>query len=620
MATYVLDIAGNSTGALTKYNTLAAKAHDTTKRFQGQLGHLNKAQKSYGDSLNLSNRFLSRFMALASGYALYNLGRSIIERTAEFDALRTALSFASGSLELGAVNMKHVEQTATKLGLALMPAVEGYTKLTAAAKGTVLTQLDVRDLFQGISKAVSVLALNSEKAHGTYMAFEQIMSKGVVSAEELRRQLGDRIPGAFQIAARAMDMTTTELDKLIRSGSLLSEDFLPKMARQLNEEFTPGIEKAGNTLRANLNKLQNQFLLLKVNMGTIFIPELVKAITKFKDLDDELQAGIMWLKRNKNAIYSIAKAMVVATAVMASYAIGMKLAAAANIYFWASANPLAAAGLLVAGLAAHYHLFAEKVDEATESQLRFNTAKKLGKSTQKTFEDLKDLIKVKQRGGLEDPEKMEINVLAQSLIDDIALANIKIKRGQDMGKSFSAQRDLTGMITSDTLASDAKEYWYNRETGDTTLNWGWRSNLLSGGAVANKFNAGVYSAFGYEKPVKDINAIAEKMNLAATWQSVADMTAKNQFTILEVQKLVEEVTGLKLGSRGTDGPKKKGMAEVLGGGNRIINIHIAKQIETFVNNFEVGPDMNVEEFGERIKEKVLEVMLEAMNEANNLAP
>ena len=56
-----------------------------------------------------------------------------------------------------------------------------------------------------------------------------MISKGKVQAEELRGQLGERLPSAFQLAAKAMGMTTAQLDKFMADGKLTAEDLLPKL-------------------------------------------------------------------------------------------------------------------------------------------------------------------------------------------------------------------------------------------------------------------------------------------------------------------------------------------------------------------------------------------------------
>ena len=55
------------------------------------------------------------------------------------------------------------------------------------------------------------------------------MSKGNVQAEELRGQLGERLFGAFNLAAKAMKMSTKELNKALEQGQITAKDMLPKL-------------------------------------------------------------------------------------------------------------------------------------------------------------------------------------------------------------------------------------------------------------------------------------------------------------------------------------------------------------------------------------------------------
>ena len=93
--------------------------------------------------------------------------------------------------------------------------------------------------------------------NGTYLALEQMLSKGKVTTEELRRQLGERLPGAFGIMAEAIGVTTQELDKMLRAGEILSADALPKFAEALEKAY--GIENIENvrTLQAETSRLSN---------------------------------------------------------------------------------------------------------------------------------------------------------------------------------------------------------------------------------------------------------------------------------------------------------------------------------------------------------------------------
>ena len=83
------------------------------------------------------------------------------------------------------------------------------------------------------------------------------MSKGKVTTEELRRQLGERLPGAVGIMAAAVGVNVNQLDAMLKKGELLSAEVLPKFARALESAY--GIETIENitTIIAEQNRVQN---------------------------------------------------------------------------------------------------------------------------------------------------------------------------------------------------------------------------------------------------------------------------------------------------------------------------------------------------------------------------
>src|SRR5262249_2765500 len=105
--------------------------------------------------------------------------------------------------------------------------------------------------------AARALQLSQQDTSGVLLAVQQIMSKGTVQAEELRGQIGERLPGAFQIAARAMGVTTAELGKMLEQGQVLSTTFLPRFAAQLERELGGGAEAASKTFSAALARFGN---------------------------------------------------------------------------------------------------------------------------------------------------------------------------------------------------------------------------------------------------------------------------------------------------------------------------------------------------------------------------
>lgn len=128
-------------------------------------------------------------------------------------------------------------------------------------------QRQAKDVFESIAKASAVMGLSAEQSGGVLLALQQMISKGTVQAEELRGQLGERLPGAFQIAAKAMGVTTAELGKMLEQGQVVADDFLPKFARALNESLGGAAEKAADRLDAAVNRFGNAWDRLKQAAG-----------------------------------------------------------------------------------------------------------------------------------------------------------------------------------------------------------------------------------------------------------------------------------------------------------------------------------------------------------------
>src|SRR5690606_11806388 len=105
-------------------------------------------------------------------------------------------------------------------GAAIVTTTERYTKFLAAAKQSNVSLNDTEEIFGTMTKAAGALGLKTHELEGIFLALEQMLSKGKVTTEELRRQLGERLPGAFGIMASALNVSTSELDRMLRAGEV----------------------------------------------------------------------------------------------------------------------------------------------------------------------------------------------------------------------------------------------------------------------------------------------------------------------------------------------------------------------------------------------------------------
>lgn len=192
-------------------------------------------------------------------------GRAVIDVQVAMDRFTSSIAMASGSSSNAAAEFDHVRSLSNRLGLEMMSTANAYASFSAASRGTSMEGLKSREVFDAVAGVTAKMGLNAEQSGGVFLALSQMMSKGVVSAEEFRQQLGERLPIATAAGARALHVTTAEFTNLLNSGKLLSEDFLPKFAVALNEMGGGG--GPVNTLQASLNRLSNNWTDLKLNLA-----------------------------------------------------------------------------------------------------------------------------------------------------------------------------------------------------------------------------------------------------------------------------------------------------------------------------------------------------------------
>lgn len=264
------------------------KASAEAQKYYQQMTSLNKAVgdfklnvgnyptaavRNFAETFNQNFRDMKGQMAsFALGYISFqgalNAGTRIKNDVIAFDSLNKSIEAVSEKTGDYALNQQFLAETSERLGQKTLDYSKSFKSFFAAFTESGGGAQEARDIYEAAAESSANLRLSQEQTNGVMLAFGQIASKGKVQAEELRGQIGERIPGAFGIAARAMGMTTAELDKVMSKGELYSKDFLPKFAKELKKTFGTGGE-AVTGLQADLNRLDN--MIAKIGSNKKFI-------------------------------------------------------------------------------------------------------------------------------------------------------------------------------------------------------------------------------------------------------------------------------------------------------------------------------------------------------------
>lgn len=193
----------------------------------------------------------------------------------------TALKNVSGSTAEFADNQKYLISVSKKYGTNVNDLSAAYAKFTASAKLAGMPLSVQKSLFESVSRATAAFALNSEDTNSVFLALSQMMGKGKIQAQELRLQMGEKLPVALQAMAKAAGVSVGELDNMMQKGELLSGKVLPNFGKAL-DEMIPNADT--DHLETSVNKWQNaKIAFLKATPVSdtykLFIDSLTGALT-----------------------------------------------------------------------------------------------------------------------------------------------------------------------------------------------------------------------------------------------------------------------------------------------------------------------------------------------------
>lgn len=182
-----------------------------------------------------------------------------------------------------------------KLGIDIGVVSNSYTRFAVAAKAVGLSLQDSKFIFESVAKAGRVFHLSADDMNGIFRALEQMLSKGQVYAEELRGQLGERLPGAVALFAKGMNMTTAQLMKAMENGEVSGEaviNFAREQAKAIDAQLETA-SKGVDAMEARTRNAMTMFQLALADSGYIdAYVNLLQKVTDFLNSSDGKEAAV----------------------------------------------------------------------------------------------------------------------------------------------------------------------------------------------------------------------------------------------------------------------------------------------------------------------------------------
>ena len=237
--------------------------------FQQLNGTVRKSSSAFNElygasrkSMSLFQRIRGEVLALSASfvglYAAFSQVDQTIKAFQTLEAVQNRLGAVfEGNTQKVAAEVRFLREEAIRLGTSFQVLGDEYSKLAVATDAAGFSQESTRKIFLSVAEAGRVNKLSMENMSGIFLALQQMISKGKVSAEELQRQLGDRLPGAVNIMANALDMSVSKMLELMQAGQLFAdEQSMLKFADELTERFGSQLPAALQSMTTQMQRFQ----------------------------------------------------------------------------------------------------------------------------------------------------------------------------------------------------------------------------------------------------------------------------------------------------------------------------------------------------------------------------
>ncbi|MEL4071751.1 tape measure protein [Ochrobactrum sp. GPK 3] len=236
----------------------------------GVFGSINRESRQ---AMSVYQRLRGEILSLATAYiGLYgtisNVGGVIkAYQTMEASQNRLGAVFDQNNSKVQ-TEMGWIQRQANRLGIEFGVLSNEYSKFAVATKAAGFSSEATRKVFLKVAEAGRVNKLSMEQMSLVFLALQQMISKGKIQSEELRQQLGEQLPGAFNIMADAIGVTTEELGDMMKKGEVLAnQSNMLKFADELDKRFGPQLAAALRSTTTQLGMFSNNLFQAQVAMA-----------------------------------------------------------------------------------------------------------------------------------------------------------------------------------------------------------------------------------------------------------------------------------------------------------------------------------------------------------------
>ena len=258
-----------SAGTITPIEGLAQAARATDE----YTAALQRNIAATGRAATQHQGLLVRIAEVMGAYKLLNISLQYVKQALidiptaglEQQVTESSLLGIFGS-EKTASNLAFIKDVANEAGQSLIVLEQAYRRYAPSAILAGANQEAVNKSFKEFAEVGTILHLPEEKINSLFLALDQMFAKGVVQSEEVKKQLGNVLPGAVEAFASSLGKTPAAFMDSMKANQVIAKDAIPKFAEYYRKIFGGPDDSVFNLtkdrLQSNLYRLQSSYTLM----------------------------------------------------------------------------------------------------------------------------------------------------------------------------------------------------------------------------------------------------------------------------------------------------------------------------------------------------------------------
>ena len=285
-----------STTVINNYNNSVNTTNNSINQMNNSMRQTQREVQLFEKGLqNIAGKVAAAFTV----QSIVQFGASVIDTTRKVELMQNRLAFVFGSVTGGREAFERLYDVSQKLGIGFQELGDGFAGFAIAAKMAGFSAKESEGMFTKVAIALRGAGANSLQTQRSFYALQQMLSKGVVAAEELRRQLGEALPGASDLMTKAYNrlhpaqqVTNLGFTKLLENGKIISSEILPEFARVLEETFAPAVAGKSGSLDASLTRVTNSWERFKLALGEANFQSVISFTRELTETIDLLNLAL----------------------------------------------------------------------------------------------------------------------------------------------------------------------------------------------------------------------------------------------------------------------------------------------------------------------------------------